>query len=305
MQYRQLRYFVKVVEAGSFSRAASLIYIAQPALSQQIAELEEELGASLLKRSARGVRPTAAGEVLYREASALLKDLDQIPDIVRSSIGGSRGEVTLGLTSQLGPALVSGFVETCRSVLTEVTLRLAVTGSAALQEKLSSRTLQLAMLFENEAHPEMVRDALYRQRLYLFCPSGMPVESNISLQRLSAFPLILPSRPSVVRARLDRAFADEKLSPNLVAEVDDFTTILSTVRTGMGTTVLPRGDLAELADGLSKPALIEPPIFITASLVRSNDVPLSPAGEEVRQLFRKFMKHHVRESRPPGVEWLD
>jgi LysR family nitrogen assimilation transcriptional regulator len=88
MQHRQLRYFVKIVEAGSFSRAAALIYIAQPALSQQIAELEEGLGTSLLKRSARGVRPTAAGEVLYREASALLKDLDQLPEIVRSSIGG-------------------------------------------------------------------------------------------------------------------------------------------------------------------------------------------------------------------------
>src|SRR5271156_3834684 len=61
MQLRHLRYFVKIVEAGSFSRAAATIFVAQPALSQQIAELEEQMGVSLLKRSARGVRPTAAG----------------------------------------------------------------------------------------------------------------------------------------------------------------------------------------------------------------------------------------------------
>ncbi len=56
MQFRQLRYFVKIVEAGSFSRAAATIHVAQPALSQQIAELEERMGLSLLQRSARGVR---------------------------------------------------------------------------------------------------------------------------------------------------------------------------------------------------------------------------------------------------------
>src|ERR1700754_1214901 len=84
MQFRQLRYFVKIVEAGSFSRAATVVHVAQPALSQQVAELEERLGVTLLQRSARGVLPTAAGEILYKEASALLHQLDQLPGIVRS-----------------------------------------------------------------------------------------------------------------------------------------------------------------------------------------------------------------------------
>src|SRR5215467_3386447 len=78
MQFRQLRYFTKVLEAGSFSRAAATIHVAQPALSQQVAELEERLGVILLVRSARGVRPTAAGEVLYREACEILHQLDQL-----------------------------------------------------------------------------------------------------------------------------------------------------------------------------------------------------------------------------------
>jgi LysR family transcriptional regulator, nitrogen assimilation regulatory protein len=90
VQYRQLRYFVKIVKAGSFSRAASLIYIAQPALSEQIADLEAELGTPLLLRSARGVRTTAAGEILYREASAVLKHLDRLPEVVCGSIGAHK-----------------------------------------------------------------------------------------------------------------------------------------------------------------------------------------------------------------------
>ena len=74
MQFRQLRYFVKIVEAGSFSRAATLIHVAQPALSQQIHELEDRLGVTLLRRSARGVTPTAAGEVAVSRG-----DLDPAP----------------------------------------------------------------------------------------------------------------------------------------------------------------------------------------------------------------------------------
>src|ERR1700742_2604812 len=99
MQFRHLRYFVKIVEAGSFSRAATTIHVAQPALSQQIGELEEQLGLSLLHRSARGVRPTAAGEVLYREASSILRLMEQLPGVVRSSSGETEGSVALGMSS--------------------------------------------------------------------------------------------------------------------------------------------------------------------------------------------------------------
>lgn len=68
MKFRQVRYFVKIVEAGSISRAAAIVHIAQPALSKHMVELEDELGLSLLHRTSRGVTPTADGEVLYEEA---------------------------------------------------------------------------------------------------------------------------------------------------------------------------------------------------------------------------------------------
>ena len=123
MHFRHLRYFVKIVEAGSFSRAAATIFVAQPALSQQIAELEEQLGVSLLQRSARGVRPTAAGEVLYREASAILRQVEQLPSIVRSSGGEAQGVVSLGMSSTLAATLAGAFIEACKSALPKITLK--------------------------------------------------------------------------------------------------------------------------------------------------------------------------------------
>ena len=95
MQFRHLRYFVSVVEAGSFSRAAVAIHVAQPALSQQIAELEERLGQTLLKRSSRGVRPTPAGDALYRKASAILRQLERLPELVTGGTHAIRGGQTL------------------------------------------------------------------------------------------------------------------------------------------------------------------------------------------------------------------
>ena len=304
MQFRQLRYFVKIVDAGSFSRAASLIHIAQPALSQQIAELEGRLGVGLLQRSARGVRPTAAGEILYREASAILKQLDQLADIVRSSNGVAQGTVSLGLASLLGPAMVGGFVEACRSSLGKVNLKLAVSDSAALREKLSSQSLDLALAFEDDLDSAFARQPLYRQRLYLFYPQAMAIGSCVSLEELAKLPLILPSPPNLARESLDRTFSRAGLRPNLIAEVDDFTSILSTLRTGIGTTVFPKGDLAELGDGICGPALIEPPLHMTVSILSSSDAPLSQAAEAVRQLLCTFIERHVRDKRPPGAVWL-
>ena len=103
MQYRHLYYFVKIVEAGSFSQAARTIHVAQPALSQQIAELEASLGISLLQKSARGVRPTAAGQRFYEEASSILRRYENLPGLVRSSAGEVRDRLAWGCRHRFPP----------------------------------------------------------------------------------------------------------------------------------------------------------------------------------------------------------
>ena len=105
VQLRHLRYFTRIVEAGSFSRAASVVHIAQPALSQQIAELELDLGVTLLHRSARGVAPTPAGDVLYHEAVSILGRIEQLPELVRSGGPEIEGTVNIGTSSTLAASL--------------------------------------------------------------------------------------------------------------------------------------------------------------------------------------------------------
>jgi LysR family transcriptional regulator, nitrogen assimilation regulatory protein len=306
MQLRHLRYFVKIVEAGSFSRAAATIHVAQPALSQQIAELEEQLGLKLLHRSARGVRPTAAGEVFYREASSILRQMEQLPGIVRSSGGEIEGSVRLGMSSTLAAPLAGPFIDSCKAALPKVTLKFAVADSEALKARIDANTLDLALVFEDELIAKFARLLLFRQRLYLVRrtpPVGKT--ASVSLREIGKLPLILPSAPNVTRVLLDRAFAAEDIEPNVAVEADVLSSILSAVRTGIGNTILPRGDLAGVSsEDLAQPVLIEPPLYLTASIISSSDYPLTRAGEEVRSVLTQFVGDHLHKTPAPGSEWI-
>lgn len=99
MDLRQLRYFVKVVECGNITRASQALYIAQPAISQQLLNLERELQMQLLDRSARGVAPTAAGRTLYQHALELLRQADGTPNLLRQDAEVPHGRVSVGMPS--------------------------------------------------------------------------------------------------------------------------------------------------------------------------------------------------------------
>jgi LysR family nitrogen assimilation transcriptional regulator len=304
MQYRHLHYFVSVVDAGSFSRAAETIHVAQPALSQQIAQLEEQLGVSLLLRSARGVRPTAAGDVLYREASSILGRLQNLPGILRSSGDTAEGVVRFGMSSPLLASFAGLFIETCRVRFPKVTLRLAVTDSQTIKSRIEANALDLAVVFEDELVITFSRKPLFRQRLYLVCREPRSKGVTVSLADLKGTPLVLPAAPNITRTVLDRAFATAKVSPNVVMEAE-LSNILAAVRIGIGDSVLPMGDLTVISgDDLAQPIPIEPPIHLTCSVISSGNFPLTGAGEAVRDLLSELVEQYLRETSAPGVEWI-
>jgi LysR family nitrogen assimilation transcriptional regulator len=306
LQLRHLRYFVKIVDAGSFSRAAATIHIAQPALSEQIAELEEELGVPVLQRHARGVRMTPAGEELYREAVSILRQIEQLPGIIRSSGGEPEGKVDLGMSSTLAASLGGPFVQASRERFPRVMVKLHISDSETLKSQISAFGIDLALIFEDQLTAGYARYPLFRQRLFYVGPASASRSSGtISIARLATLPLVLPTQPNVLRVILDRQFEALKVAPNVVSEGDQLSSIISIVRQGLGGTVLPRGrshqdDVANV----SPPRMIEPPLFLTASVLWSNDAALSRAAEAVRLTLIDHVGAHFRESREPGLELL-
>jgi len=102
---RQLRYFAHIIECGSLSKASRQLFIAQPALSQQLGKLEDEVGKPLLNRSSKGVVPTDNGLALYHHAKFMLRQLDQALSIARQESGEVHGMVTVGLPATTVSAL--------------------------------------------------------------------------------------------------------------------------------------------------------------------------------------------------------
>ena len=307
MRFRQLRYFCKIVECGSFSRAAATIHIAQPALSQQISELEAQMGIELLQRSARGVKATRAGEILYKEGLLILRQLDQLPALVRSNTGVVEGSVSLGIVRALGPRIAGDIVAACREKLPKVTLKLSAADSTSLRDRVEARSLDMAIVFEAEfLLPALARHALFRQRVY-FLPAGKMAEpsTSLSLAQLAQLPLVMPSHPNVARALLEHALSGAGLSPTIVAEVDDLATVLASVRSGLGGTIVTTGNLAGVgADDLPPPMLIEPALYVTASIVSDSGNPLSRAGDALRSLLAPLIRNHLQTEEVPGAEWL-
>ena len=308
MQLRHLRYFVRIVEAGSFSRAAATIHVAQPALSQQIAELEEELGVSLLHRSARGVRPTAAGETLYREAAAILQQIEQLPGKVRSTGGEAAGAVNLGMNSTLAAFLSGPFMEACRTALPKVVLRFITGHSLLIASRIEARSLDFGVVFEDEHDPipGFLRQKLLRQRLYLVQRKDAEGKRiAVSLADLAELPLVLPAHPNVSRGAIDRAFAEAGIIPRVTVEADTLFSILSAVQSSIGHAILPTGDVSGMPGHTALTATaLEPPIYLRASIFTPTDSPLTGAADIVRQLLVLFVARWLAANPAPGMEWV-
>lgn len=296
---------MKIVDAGSFSRAATIIHVAQPALSQQIAELEERLGVQVLQRHARGVRVTPAGQVLYREATAILRQMEQLPGIVRSTGGEPEGSVVLGMSSTLAASIGGLFVQFCRAALPKVMVRFVSADSETLRGQISAYSLDLAVCFEDEPEGSFSRRPLFRQRLYYVARNGVPnTVGTMSFKHLATLPLVLPAAPNVVRTVLDREFAAANQTPNVVSEGNQFSSLLASVRLGLGGTVLPRGDRRPGSgiEDMAEPIALEPAVFITASVLWSSEVPLSRAAEAVRLALVDYLDTYANDASLPGLE---
>ncbi|MDK1389353.1 LysR substrate-binding domain-containing protein [Sinorhizobium sp. 7-81] len=287
LQLRHLRYFKGIVDAGSFCRAATAINVAQPALSQQIAALEAELGVPLLHRSVRGVCPTREGKALYREAASILQQVEQLHGIVRSTAGEPEGSVRVGMSSALAASFASAFVGACQTELPKVKMRLITGDFLHMRPLIESRALDICVVFEDEPAQGFARQPLFHQPLSLVRPAhAQDVESSVPLECLAELPLVLPTRPSTIRNALDRAFEAARVVPNCLAEVDTFSSALSLVKAGIASAIVPKSDLSDIAGHEDLiPVVIDPPMHMTACLISSRDLPLTSAAEAVSALL--------------------
>ncbi len=308
VQLRHLRSFIRIVEAGSISRAAARHHIAQPALSQQMAELERALGVMLLHRGAAGVRPTEAGEVLLRQARAILDNVGKLPAVLRS-IGAAAepaGRVVLGLLHMITVPHSVAFLDACRERHPRVVPEIVTGHSVRLRSEVAAGNLDLALVFEAlaSAPPGFVRRPLFRQRLHLVQRRGLG-SGPVDLAALAAMPLVLPLGPTDMRNLLEAALATVGAVPRIVGEIQTIWGAIGAAQTSDAGVLTVAADLSRIPGGTEvvvRP--IAPPLHLTASVISRADPPLGLAGRAVQESLAAFMLEIVRTGLWIGAEPL-
>ena len=297
MELRQLRYFVRVVELGSMSRAALDLNLVQSALSQQISRLEGELSARLLQRSRKGVTPTEAGMAFFREAQLALRHAEQAARAARQA--RLSGTVSVGLAPTTAAVLGLPLMHAMRQRYPDVRLHMVESLSGHLTQMLNARQLDLAVLFETDAARRWSVTPLLDEKLYLIrSRAGLPetARASVSMAGLADVPLILPTGPHGLRATLDAAFVRAAIRPVLAAEIDSLALLMDAVDAGLGATLQPWAAVGRFADAdrrfhlaeLSDPLARRPNVLCSLS-----DDELSPAALAARVVLADCARQRV------------
>ena len=243
-ELRRLRYFVKVAEAGSLTRAAAAVHIAQPALSQQIRMLELELGLDLFDRGPRGVKPTEAGKRLLVEARRLLDEMGSVAERVRSP-SDPEGQVVLGVGQSVGSMLMAPLLERAAERLPRVRIQVRELLGGLLQDLIRSGGIDFALSL-NTVNCDGVKSlavlseemCLVGQRRLVERHLGRDAAGSFRFQELDGLPLYLSRQGQLVRDTIDNTAKSKGVSINLLAEVDSLHILKELALSGSGCCVM-------------------------------------------------------------------
>ncbi|MEQ6890214.1 LysR family transcriptional regulator [Halomonas sp. CS7] len=256
MEFRQLSYFIAVVETGSISAASRHVHVAQPALTRQIRLLEEDLETRLFDRHARGVRLTVAGQALYEEAQELLDRRTRLRARLVSLGQGMTGRVCLGVTvTHLWVPEVARLLGSYRDRYPRVAFEVFPLLSGPQLERLREGSLDAGILYLDSAEqPELETRLLQHDHLMLAVPetsrwSSTPPRRLVELAKTD-FVWGVRSASPLYYDRVMAHFQRLGFSPRVVQYGADNITILSMVAAGLGVAIVPSASSSHPMPGI-------------------------------------------------------
>ncbi|MFF4121587.1 nitrogen assimilation transcriptional regulator NAC [Streptomyces sp. NPDC001714] len=295
MDTRRLYSFIKIVDAGSITRAADILHIAQPALSQQLSALEAQFGQQLLIRSKRGVAPTEAGRALYRHAQLILRQVDLAHAAVEISGRAPAGSVSVGLAPySMGAALALPLLKSVRERYPDILLHINENFGGVISEAIMTGRMDMAFIYGAGPLRGVQFEPVRAEDLFLIGAPGGAVpqgDTKVSLAELAEVPLLLPSRIHTIRQVVDSAFQQASLRPRVVGEVESALTLVNAVDADLGATVLPWSAARAILElrSLVVRRIVDPVIQLQLSMVTSDNQPLSEPALAVHDLFLELV----------------
>lgn len=279
MDLKQLEYFVRVAELGSFTKAALALDVAQPALSRQVRLLEVELRQNLLIRNGRGATPTDAGKLLLEHGRGILHQVERAREELGRVRGALAGRVAIGLPPSLARVITVPLTRAFRAQLPEASLSISEGLSATMQEWLHTGRLDIAVLYNATPAPDIEITPLMEEELMLVQPrppglAEEPPPPPVPLAEVAALPLVIPSRPNALRMHVEAEMAAIGLRPTVALEIDGVSAILDLVADGAGAALLSRqAVISSIRPSAYRMRPIEPRLRTRVSLATSSQRP--------------------------------
>lgn len=242
MDLKQLEYFVRVAELGSFTRASSVLDIAQPALSRQVRLLEVELRQNLLLRNGRGVTTTEAGKLLLEHGRGILHQVERAREDLGRVRGALAGRVAVGLPPSIARMMTVPLTREFRKRLPNAALSISEGLTMSMLEDMKTGRLDIALLYNPSPSPELDTMPLFEEELFLIGPRvarSRAKAAPATLKEISELPLVIPSRPNAIRMLVETEMAGIGCKPTISLEIDGVAAILDLVADGAGYAILP------------------------------------------------------------------
>ena len=294
MLLEQLRVFLGVAAAGSFSRAAVLSDSTQSTVSKRVLALERELGATLFERTGRGARMTEAGRALLPRAEALVKDADALPDIIATDTSRPRGTVRLAIQPSASWPLVRDIYIGVRDAYPAIHLQVAEAATAQIAEWLRDGRHDLGVLSQpgHETLPDA--EPLFESSLQLVSRAGDPLtrRPTVAFDLLAKLPLLVAMMPNGGRVLLEEVARRRGLRLNVAMDVYSIHLIKKLVRDGLAYTVAFASAIAEevRAGQLAAARIADPSMTQAFWLSTSRARRPSAAVRAVAELTRTLAK---------------
>lgn len=249
MLLRHIRYLLAVAEQGNFSRAAEVLHVSQPTLSQQIKQLEEELGAELLDRSGRTVRPTDAGRAYIEHGRKILLELEAGKRAIHDVQDLTRGSLRLAMTPTFIPYLAGPLIRDFTARYPDIHLTVLERSLNDIEAQLAEDSIDIAIAFTEVRSAEIECVPLLVETLGLMVGKHHPFFARnkiwVAPPQLSEQPLVLLTRDFITRTCVEDYFRVHEVKPKVVMETNSVGAILEILRHAPMATILPQAIASE------------------------------------------------------------
>jgi LysR family nitrogen assimilation transcriptional regulator len=292
---------MRVARAGSVSRAAQELRLAQPALSRQIRKLEDELGVALFARHGRGVRLSAAGSLLLERAEAITHLVHQTGEEIREDRSPESGRITLGVPPAAGKLLIAPFVERFQNAWPKTTLHIREGVTSSLLEWLMEKRIDVAIL-HNPPHLEALNIApILTERMMVVGPPAHLIKdkkhpATFRIGDLNALPLILPNVAHANRRLVEHAAQEHGVQLRIKIEADSVVFVKALIEKGLGYTILTYAAVRDEVERkkLTAYPIVRPTLSTKVTIVTLRDKPPGRLIQQTTDMLQEVCRALVR-----------